>query len=66
MATFAVISGNIVSNVIVADTQEDAELVTGSTCVEYTDKNPAGIGWAYDATTGEFTAPKPVESPASN
>jgi hypothetical protein len=65
MANFAVISGNTVSNIIIADTQADAELVTNSTCVEYTDENPAGIGWTYDATTGAFTAPIPVE-PASN
>jgi hypothetical protein len=56
MATYAVISGNTVSNCIVADTQADAELATGATCVEYTDANPAGIGWTYDGTT--FTAPQ--------
>ena len=55
MATFAVISGNTVTNCIVANTQADAELATGTTCVEYTDANPAGIGWTYDGTT--FTAP---------
>ena len=57
MANFAVISGNQVSNVIVADNQADAELATNSTCVEYTDANPAGIGWTYDPATGQFTAP---------
>ena len=55
MATFAIIENNTVTNVIVADTQADAELATGTTCVEYTDANPAGIGWTYDGTT--FTAP---------
>ena len=55
MATFAVIQNDTVTNVIVADTQADAELATGATCVEYTDANPAGIGWTYDGTT--FTAP---------
>ena len=55
MATFAVIQNDTVTNVIVADTQADAELVTNATCVEYTDANPAGIGWTYDGTT--FTAP---------
>jgi hypothetical protein len=57
MANFAVISGDIVNNVIVADTLEIAELVTGQTCVEYTDTNPAGIGWTYDATSNTFTPP---------
>jgi len=56
MATYAVISGNTVTNVIVADTQAYAELATGATCVEYTNANPAGIGWTYDGTT--FTAPQ--------
>ena len=55
MATYAVILDNTVTNVIVADTQADAELATGATCVEYTDSNPAGIGWTWDGTT--FTAP---------
>ena len=45
---FAVISGNSVVNVIVADSKEIAEEVTNSICIEYTDENPAGIGWIYD------------------
>ena len=53
MATFAVIDNNIVTNIIVADTKEIAETVTGSTCVEYTDENPAGIGWTYNGSTFE-------------
>jgi len=50
MATFAVISGNLVSNVIIADTKEIAEQITGSVCIEYTNENPAGIGYTYDGT----------------
>lgn len=60
MATFAVIVDDLVMNVIVADTKEIAELVTGLTCVEYTDSNPAGIGWTYEG--GVFIAPV-VEAP---
>jgi hypothetical protein len=60
MANYAVIKDGIVDNVIVADTKEIAETVTGLTCIEYTDENPAGIGWSYDGTT--FTAPV-VEEP---
>ena len=56
MANFAVLSGGTVSNVIVADTKEIAEYITGTTCIEYNETNPAGIGWTYDGTT--FTAPK--------
>ena len=55
MANYAVIKDGIVDNVIVADTKEIAEIVTGLTCIEYTEENPAGIGWSYDGA--EFTAP---------
>ena len=55
MANFAEIKDGVVTNVIVADTKEIAELVTGLTCVEYTEENPAGIGWTYDGSV--FTAP---------
>ena len=55
--TFAVIEGTKVVNVILADSLEDAEFATGCICVEYTDANPAGIGWAYDSDTGTFIAP---------
>jgi len=51
MATFAVMSGNTVSNVVSADTIEDAQIATGATCVEYTEANPAGIGWTFDGST---------------
>jgi hypothetical protein len=57
MATYAVIENDIVINVIVADTVEIAEEVTGKTCVEYNDNNLAGIGWAYDGE--KFVAPEP-------
>ena len=62
MINFAVITGNQVTNVIVAKTKEDAELVTNAECVEYTDSNPAGIGWTY--ADGVFTAPVVEETPA--
>jgi hypothetical protein len=50
MATFAALSGNQVNNIIVANTLEDAELVTGSTCIQYENNNPARIGDIYDGT----------------
>ena len=59
MATFAVLSNNLVTNIIVADSKEIAEQATASTCVEYTADNFAGIGWTYDGSV--FTAP--VEEP---
>jgi hypothetical protein len=57
MANFAVLGGASVINVIVADSIEIAEELTGAICVEYTDANPAGIGWTYDAETQTFSAP---------
>ena len=58
MANFAIIStDNIVTNVIVANTKEDATLVTNSKCIEYTDENPAGIGWTYDEESNTFIPP---------
>lgn len=62
MTNFAVIHNGIVSNVIVCDTKEMAETLTNAVCVEYTDDNPAAIGWTYDETTGKFSAPV-VEAP---
>ena len=53
---FAVISNNIVINLIVADSLEVAEAVSSPfTCIEYTDHTTAGIGWTYDGNS--FIAP---------
>jgi uncharacterized protein YbjT (DUF2867 family) len=57
MATFAVMGGNTVSTVIVADSKEEAEAALGVSLIEYTPENPAGIGWVYDETTGKFSVP---------
>jgi hypothetical protein len=59
MANYAVLNGNNVENTIVAESLEIAETVTQKTCVEYSDSNPAGIGWTYDGT--KFIAPTPEE-----
>lgn len=62
MKKFAVINDNLVINTIIADSKEIAEQCNpGLICVEYTDENPAGIGWLYDGTT--LTAPV-IETPA--
>jgi hypothetical protein len=50
---FAVIENNIVTNLIVADSKEIAESITGLTCVEYGDDNPARMGLGYDGVTFE-------------
>jgi hypothetical protein len=58
----AVIENNIVINTIVADTIEIAETVTGKTCIEYTESNPACIGLGYDGTTFEQRIPEEIPS----
>jgi hypothetical protein len=57
MATFAVMSENEVTNIIVADNKEQSEQDLGVTLIEFTQENPAAIGWTYDSATGTFTAP---------
>ncbi len=56
-------SGNTVSNVIVADDKEATEAALGCVLIEYTPENPAGSGWIYDETTKRFTAPEVIETP---
>jgi hypothetical protein len=53
MAMFAVMSGDKVINTIIADTKELAREVTFSICIEYTEQNPAAIGWTYNGSTFE-------------
>ena len=53
MVNFAVIEDNKVTNVIVADTKEIAEMVTGFTCFESTPENPAHVGLGFDGTIFE-------------
>jgi len=64
MATYLVIDSGVVVNAVVAESLEDAETATGKTCIEHTDANPAGIGWAYDGS--KFTAPvSPAAEPTN-
>ena len=56
---FAVMSNNLVANIIVADTLEIAEEVTGQTCIVYTDEAPVGINWTYDGVNFINPNPKP-------
>lgn len=48
MPNYAVIKDNYVVNVIVADSKEDAELLSRGICIEYNSENPAGIGLFWD------------------
>jgi len=60
MGTYAVVEDAKVTNVIVAESREIAEDVTGHICVEYTEADPAGIGWDYDGEM--FISPRPFAS----
>ena len=57
MATYAMMGGNVVSNIIMADDKEATEAALHCTLIEFTPDNPAGIGWTYDPETGKFVAP---------
>lgn len=61
MPNFAVIEDGKVINTILADSKAIAEEVTGKTCVEFTNDNPACIGLGYDGTT--FEQPIQTEAP---
>ena len=54
MKTFAMMSGNMVVNVIQGDSLESVSVL--GTCIEYTSENPAGIGWTWDGT--KFVKPE--------
>jgi hypothetical protein len=57
---YAVIENNNVVNTIICESKELAEQITGLTCIEYTDENPAYIGGTYDGTN--FIPPSPYLS----
>ena len=63
MSTFAVLNSNKVINIIVADTVEIANAVSDAECVEYTETNPAHIGWIYDPLSNTFAPEVIVEVP---
>ncbi len=49
MPSYAVLHGNTVVNLIVADSKEIAEEFSGSTCIEYANTPPyPEIGYIYD------------------
>lgn len=62
MKTFAVMTGTIVSNIIVAEDETVGEQL-GVTLIEYTTENSAGVGYTYDESTGLFSPPVIVEEP---
>jgi hypothetical protein len=62
MATFAVMAGAVVRNVIVTDDKEQAEKDLNCVLIEYTPEKPAGIGWTWDGEN--FIPPVVEEDPA--
>jgi hypothetical protein len=62
MANYAVIDNGTVINTIVADSLEVAQEVTGQTCIEYTEENPLGVNWSWDATADAYIIPSPYAS----
>jgi hypothetical protein len=59
MKTFAVMTGLRVSNIIIAEDESVGEEL-GVTLIEYTQENPAGIGYTWD---GEKFNPPVIEEP---
>lgn len=66
MANYAVIDNQKVINVIVADSIEVAEEITGKTCIEYTEEVPLGIDWYWNDTADTYIMPAPFSSWAYN
>ncbi len=64
MANYAMINGNSVGNIIVADDKEATEAALNCTLIEITPENPAGMGWTYDSETGKFNPPVVEETNA--
>jgi hypothetical protein len=62
MTNYAQIINNIVVNVIVAD-PNFVVMESDETLIEYTDENPAGIGYGYDPITNMFIPPAPIPIP---
>ncbi len=58
MATYAMVNGNTVSNIIVADDKETTEMILRCTLIEITPENPISTGWTL--VDGVWQAP-PVE-----
>jgi hypothetical protein len=55
MAKYAVINNSTVTNLVVADTLEDAEFATRLTCVEFSEESSVSIGDTWNGNI--FTKP---------
>jgi len=59
MGLFAVVENGIITNLIVADSKEVAELVSGHSCVEYAEGTHVDLGW--EVIDGSIIDPNPEE-----
>lgn len=57
MANYATLSGSLVTNILVADTLEMAELATGQKCIEFDSSVFVEEGCIYDPETNTFSKP---------
>ena len=55
---YAVIDGNIISNVVVAESLDHAKTTTGKDCFEIDQDNPAEVGWEYNPVSKKCIVPK--------
>lgn len=58
MATYAVMNGDTVENLIVADSLEIAEAVSEKKCIRHTEKFHLKVGDKYNFATNKFIVPK--------
>lgn len=63
MPKFFVIEDNVITNLIVADSKEDAEILTKATCMEVVEPNRYSIGYVYN---GEDWVPRQLEVENNN
>lgn len=63
MPTFAMMSGNTVENIIVADDKKATEAALGCVLIELIEGTPCGFGWTFDEETEQFVAPPSNEQP---
>jgi len=57
MASYAVIENGTVVNVIVAESKEIAEQVSGKECVEQTHENPLSVDWYWNEQHSKYIPP---------
>ncbi len=61
MATYSVLDNNVVINIVVADSKEDAEQATGKECIEFTTDKLGVIGAVWNGET--FIVPRSPFAP---